>query len=74
MGKADVYTIIIQNYFKNAWLNSQYMHVYRTSVQGSTGFTPFFLMHVREAKLPLHVKVEQVTGEHAPELPSTQRN
>ena len=41
-----------------------HMHVYRTSVQGSTGFIPFFLMHFREAKLPIHVKVEEVTGEH----------
>ena len=30
----------------------------------------FHLMHFHEAKLPIHVKVEQVTGEHAPELPS----
>ena len=27
-------------------------------------------MHFREAKLPIHVQVEQVTGEGAPELPS----
>ena len=27
-------------------------------------------MHFREAKLPIHLKVEQVTGEGAPELPS----
>ena len=52
--------------------NSQYVYtcLYRTSVQGSTGFTPFFLMHFREIKLPIHLKVEQVTGEGAPELPS----
>ena len=27
-------------------------------------------MHFREAKLPIHLKVEQVTREGAPELPS----
>ena len=32
---------------------------YRTSVQASTGFTPFFLMHFREAKLPVHVQMER---------------
>ena len=36
---------------------------YRTSVQSSTGLTPFFLMHFREAKLPIHIKMERATGE-----------
>ena len=36
---------------------------YRTSVQSSTGFTPFFLMHFREVKLPIHIKMERATGE-----------
>ena len=36
--------------------------IYRTSIHASTGYTPFFLMHFREAKLPVHVQVESVVG------------
>jgi hypothetical protein len=39
-----------------------YMIIYRTSIHASTGYTPFFLMHFREAKLPVHVQVERVVG------------
>ena len=38
------------------------MNIYRTSIHASTGYTPFFLMHFREAKLPVHVQVESVVG------------
>ncbi|KAL5503479.1 hypothetical protein EMCRGX_G010435 [Ephydatia muelleri] len=38
------------------------MFSYRTSIHASTGYTPFFLMHFREAKLPVHVQVERVVG------------
>ena len=38
------------------------MIIYRTSIHASTGYTPFFLMHFREAKLPVHVQVESVVG------------
>ena len=43
---------------------------HRTSVHSSTGFTPFFLMHFRKAKLPIHVKMERATGEGPKELPT----
>ena len=43
---------------------------HRTSVHSSTGFTPFLLMHFREAKLPIHVKIERATGEGPKELPT----
>ena len=39
-----------------------YMIIYRTSIHACTGYTPFFLMHFREAKLPVHVQVERVMG------------
>ena len=39
-----------------------YMIIYRTSIHASTGYTSFFLMHFREAKLPVHVQVESVVG------------
>ena len=35
-----------------------FISFYRTSVQASTRFSPFFLMYFREAKLPLHVQME----------------
>ena len=38
------------------------MTICRTSIHASTGYTPFFLMHFREAKLPVHVQVESVVG------------
>ena len=38
------------------------MILYRTSIHASTGYTPFFLMHFREAKLTVHVQVERVVG------------
>ncbi|KAL5502516.1 hypothetical protein EMCRGX_G009309 [Ephydatia muelleri] len=38
------------------------MFSYRTSIHASTGYAPFFLMHFREAKLPVHVQVESVVG------------
>ena len=39
-----------------------HMIIYRTCIHASTGSTPFFLMHFREAKLPVHVQVESVVG------------
>ena len=38
------------------------MIIYRTSIHGSTGYTPFFLMHFRWAKLPVHVQVQLLTS------------
>ena len=43
----------------NIYIN---MFICRTSIHASTGNTPFFLMHFREAKLPVHVLVEIVVG------------
>ena len=38
------------------------MILYRISIHASTGYTPFLLLHFREAKLPVHVQVESVVG------------
>ena len=43
---------------------------YRTSVQSSTGFTLFFLLHFCKAKLPIHIKMERAIREGPKELPT----
>ena len=38
------------------------MIIYRTSIHASTGYTQFFLVHFRDAMLPVHVRVKSVVG------------
>ena len=44
---------------QNNWddLLDEVLFSYRTSRQDSTKFTPFFLMHGREARLPIDIKM-----------------